>query len=166
VCGYENEVEVGTVPCATGVGWNGGGTNPPPGQAALLEEVTEHPRLRVGASGRVSDEAVPVRRLSIPEVARGLEPPLARQDLVNVNDSVVRIAGLEGELPFHHHDEDEFFLCWEGALRIEIQDGDAVELAPGDVVVIPRGVEHRPVAERWAVVILIERPETLQLGNE
>ena len=102
---------------------------------------------------------------SIPEVASGLERPFEPRDLVTVNDAIVRIAAVEGEFPWHHHDEDELFLCWEGALRIELQDRDAVELAAGDIVVVPRGIEHRSVAERRAVVLLLERPETLQYGN-
>lgn len=110
------------------------------------------------------DDLIPAV-VSIPEVARGLELPFEPRDLVTVNDAIVRIAAIDGEFSWHHHDEDELFLCWEGGLRIELQDRDAVELAAGDIVVVPRGIEHRPVAERRAVVLLLERPETLQYGN-
>jgi quercetin dioxygenase-like cupin family protein len=110
---------------------------------------------RAGAQGKIS----------LSEIVAELTPPLSRRDVVRVNEGIVRVAGLEGDLPFHHHDEDEFFLCWEGTLRIELADGDPVELGPGDVFVVPRGAEHRPVAEGWAVVLLIERPETQQLGS-
>ena len=103
--------------------------------------------------------------VSIPEAARGLELPFEPRDLVTVNDAIVRIAAIDGEFSWHHHDEDELFLCWEGAFRIETQDGDPVELTAGDIYVVPRDVEHRPVAERRAVVLMLERPETLQYGN-
>jgi len=48
---------------------------------------------------------------------------------------------------------------------IEVQDREPVELAAGDIFVVPRGLEHRPVAERRAVALVLERPETLQYGN-
>ena len=103
--------------------------------------------------------------ISIPAAAKGRVRPFDPIDLVIVNDAVVRIAAIEGEFPWHHHDEDELFLCWEGGFRIEVQDGEPVELVTGDLYVVPRGIEHRPVAERRAVVLLLERPETLQYGK-
>jgi len=103
--------------------------------------------------------------ISIPAAAKGRVRPFEPIDLVSVNDAVIRIAAIEGEFPWHHHDEDELFLCWEGGFRIEVQDGEPVELVTGDLYVVPRGMEHRPVAERRAVVLLLERPETLQYGN-
>jgi mannose-6-phosphate isomerase-like protein (cupin superfamily) len=103
--------------------------------------------------------------ISIPTAAKGRVRPFEPLDLVIVNDAVVRIAAIEGEFPWHHHDEDELFLCWEGGFRIEVRDGEPVELVTGDLYVVPRAIEHRPVAERRAVVLLLERPETLQYGN-
>ena len=103
--------------------------------------------------------------ISIPAAAKGRVRPFEPLDLVIVNDAVVRIAAIEGEFPWHHHDEDELFLCWEGGFRIEVQDGEPVDLVTGDLYVVPRGIEHRPVAERRAVVLLLERSETLQYGN-
>jgi mannose-6-phosphate isomerase-like protein (cupin superfamily) len=103
--------------------------------------------------------------ISIPETARRIDRPFEPQDLVAVNDAIVRIAAIEGEFPWHHHDEDELFLCWEGEFRIELQDGDPIELRAGEIYVVPQGAEHRPVAERRAVILMLERPETRQYGN-
>jgi mannose-6-phosphate isomerase-like protein (cupin superfamily) len=103
--------------------------------------------------------------ISIPAAAKGRVRPFEPIDLVIVNDAMVRIAAIEGEFPWHHHEEDELFLCWEGGFRIELRDGEPVELVTGDLYVVPRGIEHRPVAERRAVVLLLERPETVQYGN-
>lgn len=82
-----------------------------------------------------------------------------------VNDACVKLAKLEGEFVWHHHqEEDELFLVIEGRLRIELRDGEII-LDPGEFAVIPRGVEHRPVAEREVHVLLIEPRSTLNTGN-
>jgi mannose-6-phosphate isomerase-like protein (cupin superfamily) len=102
---------------------------------------------------------------SIASEIRSLPGPWQPKDLVVVNDAVVRVARLEGEFPWHHHDEDELFVCWDGSFRIELEDSGSVELRSGDLFVVPKGVLHRPVAEATAHVILLERPETKQYGN-
>jgi quercetin dioxygenase-like cupin family protein len=103
--------------------------------------------------------------VSIPYVAAGIERPFEPRDLVVANDAVVRIAAIEGEFPWHHHDEDELFLCWEGEFRIELGGRPPVEMHPGDLFTVPRGIEHRPMTPTRAIVLLLERPETLQFGN-
>ena len=103
--------------------------------------------------------------VSVTEAVAALPGPWERRELVTVNEAVVRVARAEGEFPWHHHDEDELFLCWDGEFRIELEGGDAVELKPGDIVVVPAGMEHRPVAKKRAHALMLERPETKQYGN-
>lgn len=102
---------------------------------------------------------------SIPALIPTLEEPWKPVDVVEVNDAVVRVARLDGEFPWHHHDEDELFLCWDGSFRIEMEGLDPVTLGPGDLFVVPSGLEHRPVADTVSHALLLERPETEQYGN-
>jgi quercetin dioxygenase-like cupin family protein len=103
--------------------------------------------------------------IDLNDAARSIARAWAPIDLVRANDTVVRLAKLDGEFAWHQHDEDELFLCWEGAFRIELAERPPVELRAGQLFVVPKGVQHRPVAERPAITLLIERPETLQYGN-
>jgi mannose-6-phosphate isomerase-like protein (cupin superfamily) len=83
------------------------------------------------------------------------------------NDNDVRIVKVEGEFVWHSHPEtDDFFLVLDGELDIELRDR-TVTLRPGELYVVPRGVEHRPVARRGEVrMILIEPVGTLNTGDE
>ena len=77
----------------------------------------------------------------------------------------VRLAKVEGEFVWHHHDdEDELFLVIKGRLAIELRDR-TVELGEGELLVVPRGVEHRPVAEEEVHLLLFEPASTLNTGN-
>lgn len=105
------------------------------------------------------------RAVSLPNLMAGLPGPWQPVDAVRVDDAVVRVAMLDGAFPWHSHEEDELFLCWDGTFRIEMQGTDPITLRPGDVFVVRSGVEHRPVADAPAHAVLLERPETLQYGN-
>jgi mannose-6-phosphate isomerase-like protein (cupin superfamily) len=86
--------------------------------------------------------------------------------VAELDDSYVKVAKVQGEFVWHaHDDEDELFFILGGALRIELEDG-AVELGEGDTWVVPKGVRHRPVAERECLILLIERKRTRHTGNE
>jgi mannose-6-phosphate isomerase-like protein (cupin superfamily) len=77
------------------------------------------------------------------------------------NDNEVRVVKLEGEFIWHKHDEtDELFLVLEGVLDIELRDR-TLELRSGELVVIPRGTEHRPVARQGEVKLLLLDPAGL-----
>ena len=83
-----------------------------------------------------------------------------------LNGQEVKLAKLQGEFIWHHHaDEDELFLVVRGRLRIEIRGQEAVELEPGQFLIVPRGVEHRPVAEEEVELMLFEPAGTRNTGN-
>ena len=82
-----------------------------------------------------------------------------------VNGQLVKLAKLEGEFIWHHHaDADELFLVLSGALDIQLRER-VVHLEAGEFFVVPKGVEHRPVARERAEVVLIEPASTLNTGN-
>lgn len=83
-----------------------------------------------------------------------------------LNGQAVKLAKVEGEFVWHHHEAaDELFLVTSGELRIELREESDVELQEGEFVIIPRGVEHRPVAENEAEIMLFEPAETRNTGN-
>jgi len=85
--------------------------------------------------------------------------------VADLNGQEVKLARLLGTFDWHHHAEaDELFLVLEGRLRLEFRDR-TVELGPGELVVVPRGVDHRPVAERECQVLLFEPAGTRNTGN-
>ena len=82
-----------------------------------------------------------------------------------LNDSFIKLAKLKGEFDWHHHEqEDELFLVVKGDLIIKFRDKD-VSLKPGELIVIPRGIDHLPVAAEEVQVMLIEPKGTLNTGN-
>ena len=82
-----------------------------------------------------------------------------------MNDSYIKLAKLKGVFVWHHHEkEDELFFVMKGRLLIRLRDGE-VRIRPGEFVVIPRGVDHLPIAEEEVHVILIEPKTTLNTGD-
>ncbi len=85
--------------------------------------------------------------------------------IAELNGQQVKLARLEGPFVWHHHsDEDELFLVLEGHLIMELRDR-TIELDPGELLVVPRGVEHRPVAEGPVKIMLFEPASTRNTGT-
>lgn len=103
--------------------------------------------------------------VDINAVLAELSDPWQPRDLAIANGAVLRVARLHGEFPWHHHEEDELFLCWDGAFSIELEGCAPVTLHPGQLFVVPAGMQHRPVAEQPACALMFERLETRQHGN-
>lgn len=82
-----------------------------------------------------------------------------------LNGQQVKLAKVAGEFIWHsHQNEDELFLVLEGSLRLEFRDG-SVTLEPGELFIVPRGVEHRPVAQGEAHILLFEPASTVNTGE-
>jgi len=83
----------------------------------------------------------------------------------DLNESYIKVAKLKGEFVWHHHEkEDEMFLVIKGKLIIRFKDRD-LKIEEGELLIIPKGVEHLPVAEEEVWVMLIEPKSTLNTGN-
>ena len=82
-----------------------------------------------------------------------------------LNESHVKLVKVQGEFVWHHHEaEDELFLVVKGRLTIKLRDRD-IELGEGEFVIIPRGVEHKPVAAAEVHLLLLEPKHTRNTGN-
>jgi mannose-6-phosphate isomerase-like protein (cupin superfamily) len=85
--------------------------------------------------------------------------------VAELNGQQVKIAKLKGEFIWHHHEhEDELFLVMKGCLRIRLRDRE-VTVNEGEFFVVPKGVEHQPIAEEEVQVVLLEPASTLNTGN-
>ena len=99
------------------------------------------------------------------EVVASLTELWSPRVIAEVDDVFVKVARAQGSLAWHRHDnEDELFLILKGHLRIEMKDC-SVELNEGEMFVVPKGVDHNPVAERECHILLVERKSTLHTGK-
>ena len=98
-----------------------------------------------------------------------LREPWQPRVVAELNDYQFKVVRLEGDFVWHSHaDTDEAFVVIEGELRIDFRDG-AVRVGPGEMFVVPKGVEHKPYAEREVKMLLIEPrgvPNTGDQGGE
>jgi len=85
--------------------------------------------------------------------------------IAQLNDYQVKIAKIQGEFVWHSHPEtDEMFLVIDGKLTIHLRDGD-LQLEPGEMCVIPRGVEHKPAAKEECQILMVEPAGTQNTGD-
>ena len=85
--------------------------------------------------------------------------------IAELNGQHVKLAKFQGEFVWHNHaDEDELFLVLKGSFRMEFRDG-SVDVGEGEIIVVPRGVEHRPVADEEVHVMLFEPASTRHTGD-
>jgi len=86
--------------------------------------------------------------------------------VAELEDVYVKVAKVEGTLVWHRHDdEDELFYVLKGRLRLELENRAAVELAEGELFVVPKGMRHLPVAEAECHLLLVERKTTRHTGD-
>ena len=85
--------------------------------------------------------------------------------IAELNDSHIKVVKVKGEFVWHHHDhEDELFLVVKGTLRMKFRDRETL-IREGEFVVVPKGIEHCPVADEEVHLVLIEPKSTLNTGN-
>jgi mannose-6-phosphate isomerase-like protein (cupin superfamily) len=86
--------------------------------------------------------------------------------VARMNDYKIAVVKTKGEFVWHKHDDtDDFFLVLKGKLRIQLRDHDDIVLEPGELFVVPKGMEHCPRADEEAHVLLIEPSGTVNTGN-
>ena len=106
-----------------------------------------------------------VEKIALAEKLASFSERWSPKIVADVNDHQVKLAKLQGEFVWHKHDsEDELFLVLVGRLTIRFRDGD-VTLDPGELIVVPKGVEHCPAATEEAQILLFEPRTTLNTGD-
>jgi Cupin domain len=107
----------------------------------------------------------PLELIDVQKLADDCTDKWYNQTLCKVNDSVVRVAVIEGEYHWHeHNDIDEFFFVIEGRFLIDLE-GRTVELKPRQGFVIPKGVRHRTRAPERTVILMVERADIVPTGD-
>ncbi|MDQ0757970.1 cupin domain-containing protein [Streptomyces canus] len=110
----------------------------------------------------MSNSAVPV---NLADKLAQFSELWSQKKVAVLNDYEVKLAKLKGEFVWHtHEDTDELFLVISGRLTIQLRDGDVV-VEPGELFVVPRGVEHCPLAEEETAILLFEPAGTINTGD-
>src|SRR5262245_13571664 len=106
-----------------------------------------------------------IRKVNLEEMFGRFQDQWKPKIVGEVNDSFVKLVKFQGEFVWHHHDhEDEMFLVVKGRMRMQLKDRE-IQVASGEFIIIPRGVEHKPVADEETEVVLFEPNSTLNTGN-
>jgi mannose-6-phosphate isomerase-like protein (cupin superfamily) len=104
-------------------------------------------------------------KVNLEEKIAELEGPFSPKIVAYLNDYKVQVAKVRGEFVWHTHPEtDDFLFVLDGRLTIQLRDGD-VDLGPGELYVVPRGVEHCPRADEDTHILLIEPRGTVNTGD-
>lgn len=99
------------------------------------------------------------------DIAAALDELWSPRVIAEVDDDYVKVARVHGTFGWHAHaDEDELFLVLDGRFRIEMEHG-TVELGPGELYVVPKGVRHNPSADAVCMLMLIEKKSTKHTGD-
>lgn len=106
-----------------------------------------------------------MQKVNLADALASFSEPWQPRIVGELNGQHVKVVKLQGEFVWHHHEaEDELFLVLKGLLTMQLRDGDVV-LREGELFIVPRGVEHRPVAHEEAHILLFEPAGTLNTGN-
>ncbi len=107
----------------------------------------------------------PLEVIDVQKLADACTDKWYNQSLCKVNDSVVRMAVVQGEYHWHEHkDIDEFFFVLDGRLLVDIEDG-TVDLGPRQGFVVPKGVRHCTRAPERTVILMVERTDIIPTGD-
>jgi len=106
-----------------------------------------------------------MKKVNLIDVCGAIPDYWSPRVVAELNGQYVKVARIKGEFVWHHHeDEDEFFLVLKGQLVIKLPDKDVI-LNEGEAFVVPRGVEHMPVAEEEVFILMFEPQSTVNTGN-
>ena len=106
-----------------------------------------------------------MRKVNIKHIFDSFTEQWSPKIVGEVNESYVKLVKFKGEFVWHHHDEeDEMFLVVKGRMLMKLE-GEEITVEEGEFIIIPRGVEHMPVADEETHVLLFEPRSTLNTGN-
>jgi mannose-6-phosphate isomerase-like protein (cupin superfamily) len=113
----------------------------------------------------VAESKAPMHKINLTEKFTRVIEHWRPKVIAELNGQEVKVVKCQGTFVWHHHEaEDEMFLVWRGRLRVEFRDR-VVDLQQGEFLLVPRGVEHRTVADEEVEIVLFEPAATRNTGN-